>query len=136
MNYRFNFFVISLLAALLSACSLFDSGIEWREGPYALIWIDTSENVSLSRELSDGNWIGRVDSTVFAVGWDGHYAVAKQHPHGDKSKTNYFILDSKNDVPTAEVNQVVIGPLTESEYQQKSIELNLPKFTKVLASLQ
>ena len=120
----------------LNSCSLFDSGVEWRGGPYALIWIDTSENVSLSGELSESSWIGRVDATVFAVGWDGRYAVAKQHPAGDRSKTQYFIIDSQRDSPTADPRQSVIGPLSDLQSAQKSLELKLPAFTKTLVALE
>lgn len=136
MNQRLHIFVFLLMTGLLSSCSLFDSGIEWRGGAYALVWIDTSENVSLCRELGEGSWIGRVDSTVFAVGWDGRYLIAKQHPNGDRSKTNYFIVDARNDTPYRSADEVAIGPLTEFEFQQKSIEMKLPKFSKVLDSLQ
>jgi hypothetical protein len=136
MNQRFRCFIILAMAGILSSCGLFDSGIEWRGGPYALLWIDTSENVSICRELADDNWIGRVDSTVFAVGWDGRYLVAKQHPDGDRSKTNYFIVDSRNDTPYVDPTKVVTGPLTALEFQRKTIEMKLPKFSKVLKSLQ
>jgi len=136
MNQELRGFILVTLAGLLSSCSLFDSGIEWRGGPYALVWIDTSENVSLCRELGEGSWIGRVESTVFAVGWDGRYLVAKQHPDGDRSKTNYFIVDARNDTPYRDASEIALGPLTASEFQQKTIEMKLPKFSKVLGSLQ
>jgi len=41
-------------ASLLSSCGLFDSGVEWRGGPYALLWINTAENISLCRDLGAG----------------------------------------------------------------------------------
>ena len=124
------------MAGLLSSCNLFDSGIEWRAGPYALLWIDTTENVSLCRDLGEGSWHGIVDSTVFAVGWDGRFLVAKQHPNNDRSQTNYFIVDVKEDPSHRGPTEITTGPLTESEYQKKSIEMKLPKFSKVLDHLQ
>lgn len=136
MAQRLRYFVILTVAGLMISCSLFDSGVEWRGGPYALVWIDTAENTSIGRDLGDGNSIERVGSTVFAVGWDGRYLVAKQHPNNDRSKTNYFIVDSRNDTDLADPTKVVIGPLNEFEFQQKSIDLRLPKFSKVLTSLQ
>lgn len=136
MARRLRFFVVVAAAGLLISCSLFDSGVEWRGGPYSLVWIDTADNTSLNRNLGEGSWIGRVESTVFAVGWDGRYLVAKQHPDNDRSKTNYFIIDSRNDTDLADPTEVVIGPLTEAEFRQKSIELRLPTFSKVLTSLQ
>lgn len=132
--FRYCFFLVA--TALLSSCGLFDSGVEWRGGPYALLWIDTPENISICRDLGGGSWIGLIDSTVFAVGWDGRYLVAKQHPHNERSTTNYFIVDSKNDSDYADQAKVVIGPLSATEFQRKSIDLHLPKFSKVLSSLQ
>jgi hypothetical protein len=123
-------------ASLLSSCGLFDSGVEWRGGPYALLWIDTAENISICRDLGGGSWIGRVDSTVFAVGWDGRYLVAKQHPNNDRSTTHYFIVDSKNDSDYADQTKAVMGPFTAAEFQRKSLDLHLPAFSKVLRSLQ
>jgi hypothetical protein len=66
------------LLACLSSCSLFDFGIEWRGGPYALVSTDTDSDTSLSRDLGGGSWIGRVDATVFAVGRNDRFVVAKQ----------------------------------------------------------
>lgn len=125
-----------LLAPFISGCGLFDSAIEWKGGPYALLWIDVPEDVELSHDAGSGAWIGRVEPRVFAVGWDGRYVVAQQHPKGDKTKTNFFIIDSTKDSPLANIKDVVIGPLSEAEFKKKSDELNLPKFTKILKSLQ
>ncbi len=130
------FLLALIVASSIAACSLFDSGVEWRGGPYALLWIDTPENISLVRQIDDDSSIGRVDATVFAVGWDGRYAVAMQHPGGDRRITNYFIIDSQRDSPYADTEQVVIGPLTQEAFHKKSEELNLPEFSKKLPSLE
>jgi hypothetical protein len=61
--------------------------------------------MSVDYDLEDGGAIGRVPATVFAVGWDGRYLVAKQHPYDainkseivDRSVTNYYIIDSSKD---------------------------------------
>lgn len=73
---------------------------------------------------------------VFAVGWSGRYAVAKQHPAGDRSKTDYFIVDSLRDSDLENQSDVVLGPLSKEEYDKKVLELKLPEFTKVLKSLE
>jgi hypothetical protein len=120
----------------VSSCGLFDSGVEWRGGPYELLWIDTPDNLLICRPYGDGGCIGRIDSTVFAVGWDGRYLVAKQHPNNDRGITNYFIIDARNDTDSADTAEVVMGPLTASEFQRKSHAMKLPAFSKVLASLE
>lgn len=136
MARLFPCFAACMTAGLVSSCGLFDSGVEWRGGPYALVWIDTAENLSVCRKLAGGNWIGRVDGTVFAVGWDGRYLVAKQHPDNDRSKTNYFVVDARNDTDHADPGKVVAGPLSAAAFQRKSVELHLPAFSKVMKALQ
>lgn len=132
MSKRPKYCAIIFAIFLLSSCGLIDSGVEWRGGPYSLMWIDSPDNVSLCRDDGDTGCTGRVDATVFAVGWNGHFVVAKQHPEGDKSKTNYYIIESRKNSR----DDVTTGPLTEQEFMKKSAELDLPKFSKVLEALQ
>lgn len=136
MMRLFRLSIVLILSGSATSCSLFDSGVEWRAGPYALLWIDTAENNSLCREIGGGSCIGRVDATVFAVGSNGRYVVAKQHPAGDRDKTSYFIIDSLRDSELANQSDVVLGPLSKEAYGKKAVELNLPEFTKVLDSLK
>ena len=131
-----NYVIAGLTLMIISSCGLFDSGEVWHGGPYKLYWIDILENVALSYDLGDGASIGRIGEQVFAVGWDGHYLVAQQHPAGDKQITNYFVIDAEKDSPKAEPKDVVIGPLTKAEYEIKQKELNLPQFSKALSSLK
>jgi len=124
------------LCIMVGGCGLFDSGVVWRGGPYALGWIDIPEDVTLSYDLGKGASISRIPARVFAVGWDGHYLVAKQHPNGDKKITNYFIIDATKDGRYADPKNVVAGPFTESEFVKESADLRLPGFSKELASLR
>ena len=128
--------VALVLAGSLGACGLFDSGVEWRGGPYALLWIDTPDIISLNRDMGSGSSSGRIDTTVFAVGWDGRYLVAKQHPNGDRKATHYFIIDAERDRPRADPSEFLTGPLTASEFQKQSAALHLPGFSKTLSSLE
>jgi hypothetical protein len=125
-----------ILGSLLASCGLFDSGVEWRGGPYELAWIDIPDDVYVARVLGNGNSLGRIDARVFAVGWDGRYLVAQQHPQGDKRITNYYIIDSFRDNESADASKVLIGPLSETEFKKKSALLRLPGFTKILPSLK
>jgi hypothetical protein len=125
----------TVLLGCLCSCN-FDSGIPWRDGPYALAWIDKPDDVWLEYRRAGGGSDVRVDPRVFAVGRNEHYVVAKQHPGGDRSVTNFFIIDATRESPRSERTDVVRGPLTEAEFQRLSDELGLPPFTKVLASLQ
>lgn len=136
VKWFFQFAFITLLSCLLTSCGAFDSGVVWRGGPYELYWIDISDRVCLGYDLGNGNSIGRIDECVFAVGWDGRYLVAKQHPKGDKKITNYFIIDAQKDSRYTDPKHVVLGPISEEEFKAKVSELNLPPFSKVLESLK
>jgi hypothetical protein len=72
----------------------------------------------------------------FAVGWNGRYLVAQQHPKGDKKITNYFIIDVQQDERGADAKKAVMGPLREAEFMKRSARLHLPRFTKTVASLK
>jgi hypothetical protein len=125
-----------VVVCALSGCGLFDSGVEWRDGPYELLWIDVSYQTSLNFDLGrNGSSIGLVDWTVFAVGSNDRYIVVKQHPQGNKAVTSYFIVD-KSEVRPMDPTRAVLGPLTQAEFSVKARSLNLPQFTKVLSSLE
>ena len=125
-----------MVVCSLSGCGLFDSGVEWRDGPYELLWIDLPSQLSLNYDLGkDGGSIGLVEWTVFSVGSNDHYIVVKQHPNGNKAVTRYFIVDKSEALQTDPV-RAVLGPLTEVEFGAKSRSIKLPQFTKVLSSLE
>ena len=97
------------------------------------MWIDDPDDVRLSYDAGKGYWSGKVEERVFAVGANERYIVVKQHPKGNKSITNYFIIDMKEDSLS---KPVVMGPLTAEEFAKRSAEVSLPEFTKTLESLQ
>ena len=129
-------FALIGLCTAAAGCGVFDSGIEWRDGPYVLIWIDAPSSTTLSYDVGGGTSVGRIDETVFSVGRNDRYIVAKQHPRGDKSITNYFFIEKATDQPYADPHDVVVGPLSEMEFRTKAKELRPPGFTKTLTSLQ
>ena len=128
--------IIAGLCLLLAGCGLFDSGVVWRGGPYILSWIDLPDEVTLSYDIGKGTSVGRIEARVFAVGWDGRYLVAKQHPAGDRKVTNFYIIDAQKDGPYVDEKKVVIGPLSEAEFKKKEVKLSLPEFSKELSSLK
>jgi hypothetical protein len=134
-----------LVTALLTGCDRLWPDVAWRAGHYVAIDIDSREQMSVSYDLEDGGAIGRVPATVFAVGSDGRYLIIKQHPYDsigkwekiDRSVTNYYIIDSTKDSKFADPSPpVVIGPLSETEFQKKKIELKLPEFQKIFSDLE
>ena len=74
--------------------------------------------------------VGVVNPTVFAVGYNEDFIIAKQHPRKfpnppDKSITNYFIIPIKDKVRQSPDDNK-IGPLTKSEFKEKRKELGIP----------
>ena len=50
-----------MVVCSLSGCGLFDSGVEWRDGPYELLWIDLPSQLSLNYDIGrDGGSLKRV----------------------------------------------------------------------------
>jgi hypothetical protein len=106
-------------------------------GPYRLSAIDITEEMSVCYELKEEDTcIGRIPETVFSVGWNENFIVAKQHPSGNKSVTNYFILDRKKDAKYVDPSVTVTGPMSESEYKRKSTLMSLPEFTRMFDDLR
>lgn len=126
--------VVVFAGMFLSGCGLVHN--EKIIGPYRLSAIDIDRQMSVCYELASGGCVGRIDETVFAVGADARYIVAKQHPLDDRATTNYFILVIANDSELADPSKSVIGPLSEAAYRDQVQLLGLPAFTRTMASLQ
>lgn len=118
--------LLIILSALLCSC---DSGVEWRDRPYEVIWIDTGDNRTLSHEISENASIGRVEAEVIAVGSSDKYVVAKQKPIGGGSVA-YFYIDREKDDKYLNADEITEGPFSEARFIQLKTELGLPEFSK------
>jgi len=119
---------------LVSGCGFVHD--EHITGPYRLIAVDVDNQMSISYDLGDGSAVGRINETVFPFGFDERFIVAKQHPNGDRSVTNFFYLDMSKDSKYADPTDSVTGPLTEKEFESEAKLLNLPKFSRILTALE
>jgi hypothetical protein len=117
---------ILLLLLVLSAC---DSGVQWEDKPYQVIWIDTDYNRKLVYAFEDGDSVGRVQAEVIAVGSNEKYIIAKQRDLKDKT-ISFFYLERSKDSMYGNSNQATQGPFTEQEFEKLKSELNLPEFSK------
>ena len=131
---RFSSIIPLLFCLLITGCGFVHD--EHIIGSYRLIAVDTGSQSSISYDLGNGSSVGRINKTVFAYGFDQRYIVAKQHPDGRKSITNYFYLNMKKDSKYAEPSASVTGPLTQKEFEAQALKLKLPKFTRTLKNLQ
>ena len=118
-------FLLLFVAIFLSGC---DSGTEWHDGKYEVIWIDNS-GLSLNLDVGEGASIERVPPNLVAVGSNSHYIVVKQFNIKSK-EIAYFYLEKKKDNIYKNANEITKGPLSEAEFIELSRTLGLPKLTK------
>jgi len=108
-------------------------------GNYYLVAMDyVKEETSLSYKLEDGNSVGVVDKTVFAVGFNDNYIIVKQHPSNNRTITNYYIVPIYKE-STLSPEKGLIGPLTLEQFNEKRKELNISDkvtFTKEIEDLK
>lgn len=116
-----------LFAIALAGC---DSGTKWRSGKYQVYWIDVSSDLTLGIDTGDGMLHARVMPQVGSVGEDSRWIVATRHPNGNKSAIEYYYFSKADDEPSKNADEIVQGPFTASEFEQKSRELSLPPLTR------
>lgn len=121
---------------LLASCGLIDSRIEWKHKKYELTWIDNPDEVSLSYRVNNHSTIPVIEPTVYSVGANDKYIVAKQHPKGDIKVTNYYIINLDSGGDQYAPDKGLIGPLSETEYRLIAKDNMFPQFSKTLDSLK
>jgi len=133
------FFFITFLLFVLNSCSLGFAVDTQVVGNYHLIATDAIEQMSLSYcEPNSNGCSGIIEPTVFSVGFNKDYIIAKQHPNDNRNTTNYFIVPI-NPKKRVWVNYFgTIGPLSLNEFNNKIAELNIQdiKFSITEKSLQ
>jgi len=108
-------------------------------GNYYLTAPDDGNQLALTYHApDDGGTYGIIISgTVFAVGYNKRYLIAKQHPYEfamppDTTITKYYILSLKDSFDFRTMNGL-IGPMTKNQFILKRHELGIPDsltFTK------
>ena len=131
----------AVLLTLVGGMALVGCGFVHDEhlvGPYYLTAVDSPDDMSVCYELSHGDRLGLIDETVFAVGWNDRFIVAKQHPRKwttahttllvdekgvhvhaghtyDRRVTNYFYLEMARD-------SALLQPgIADSNWQHRSV---------------
>jgi hypothetical protein len=114
-------------------------------GPYRLVAIDISEDMSLCRSFDtegDCSGDGLPEPTLFEAGADSRYIVFARHPRrsfekpADRSVTEFYYIHRQADESDARKRVSVTGPFNELEYQQEKQRLQLPEFSRVFADLK
>lgn len=118
-------FLLLFLVIFLSGC---DSGTEWRDGKYEIIWIDAS-GLSLNLNVGEGGFVERVPPNIVAVGSNSQYIVVKQS-NKEFKEIAYFYLEKGKDNIYKNASEITKGRLSEAEFIELSKKLGLPKTTK------
>ena len=116
------------IALAVQGCSgfVYDRKID---GPYRLTAIDTMSAMTVTYALDNKDTVGRIGKTVFAVGWNKRYIVAKRHPPSSNAVTEYFYLDRGADSGYSDPSKSVTGPLSKDDFIRATNELELPAFS-------
>lgn len=120
--------LLTLLFAFLAlnSCFIFDSKADKIIGDYEVIWIDTPKSRAVCKRFSSTGSTVLIHEYIFAVGHNSDFIIAKQHPSDgfengyniDTTKTNYYILDIKNDGK-------VFGPYNQVDFKKETRRLNI-----------
>jgi len=105
------------------------------DGPYHLVAGDEEEQMSVCYDGADG-CIGRIPSTVYAVGADATYVVAARHPQANKTITEYYYVVRSADLGTADTSAAVHGPFGSQAFDGVRSELHLPALSYEIPRLK
>jgi hypothetical protein len=129
--------VIVFLAVLVLPCTYgCDAHRERLVGPYELVAIDTEDQMHVAYDLGNGDSIGRIPETVFSVGFNNRYLVAKQHPNGNRAVTAYWYLEIDRDKKYADPKESVRGPMVLKEFEREKVQKGLPEFSITIKGLE
>jgi hypothetical protein len=105
---------------------LFGNDINNFYGHYYLINLEDGCKMLSYQDSTTSVYPEIISESVFAVGYNKNYIIAKQHPGNYRNITKYFIIPitHKFDWRT---NNGMIGPLTLEEFNKKQKDLNLEK---------
>ena len=115
-----------LAAIALSGC---ESAPQWTSGNYEVYSMGGQSELEFGVDVGGGIQ-GLVNPLVTGVGEDALWIVVKQHPNGDKTKTDYFYLPKRSSDEQKKGFDVAQGPFSETEFKQKTNDLKLPPFSR------
>jgi hypothetical protein len=98
-------------------------------GDYYLSALDSKQNMEIVYIDKQSYMFSVIGATVFSIGSNDEFIIAKQHPKkfpnkSNKSITNYFIIPIKNKKSDI-IEKNIIGPLTEIQFKNQKKNLNI-----------
>jgi len=76
----------------------------------------------------NGNTVDVVSETIFSIGNNDKYIIAKQHPNRNKNIVNYYIIPIYKEF-TYSPEKGLIGPLSLNQFETKRKELKISNLT-------
>lgn len=127
---------VALGVALVLARLLLSHGWEYEQklaGDYLLLATDVREQMNVSQLLPNGDAVGVIPATVFAVGWNDEFIIARQRAPADgrQGPASFYLLR----VPDG----ALWGPLTAEQFAAERLQQQVPAsldFTLVLDDLR
>lgn len=117
---------ILLISTYFQSC-IFGAYDKKLNGGYYLSATDVNDDMSLGYE-DNGNGVGIIDATVYAVGQNDNFIIVKRHPRSmskaDRNIKEYYIIPLKNRISQS-ADKNLYGPMSQDEFQQKVKELHV-----------
>ena len=109
---------------LLAITFLVGCSPNWHEYPYEVYWING--NKTLGYSLGNGSYMARVDSPQ-QISTNENYIAVYACP---ENLCSYYYIDKQLDHKFAGHDEFVFGPFSLEQYEQLSIEIQLPDVSK------
>ncbi|GAB6197323.1 hypothetical protein PAGU2595_026500 [Lysobacter xanthus] len=123
---------VTLSAAVaLAGCGLFDSGIEWEDGPFVVIWIDLFEQAHLAHRIDKTTSSSVTEPCVTAVGSNAAVVVAERIPPGSRVSEFYVVYKSRFEWSKPE-SAWMTGPLSAPAYAALKAREPMPELNVVV----
>lgn len=120
-----------VLSVILAACSLFDSGSNWKSDQFEVLWIDLHSDSHLAYRLDSTTSIGITEGCVFAAGANEQYVVVEQWPE-NSARTAFYVVAKGTFNPSRDNTKAVFGPFSELELRAFGKTVALPALESVM----
>jgi|ERR1035437_782866 hypothetical protein len=114
MNLKyFRICLLVIIPFYLYSCTGFNR-LEHIVGPYYLVEVDTKNDLDISYELKNGDYVGKIPSTILEYGFNDSFLIAKTKDYSDQIQ--YYIVDRRKDFDLAHEEDFRIGPISQNEF--------------------
>jgi hypothetical protein len=84
-------------------------------GKYYIVGVDDNTDLSLSYELSSGDYIGKAPGRLIEYGYNDTFLLAKTQEYNQVDQS-YYIIDMRKDSELAHEETFRIGPISDKEF--------------------